>query len=123
MIRAVAMLALGVTISGRITGESGKHTVWVALWDEKTFLNGDPPRGARFDAGVAPAFSFEADAGRWALSAYEDENENGKLDVGMFGPKERSGFSVPFHKWRAPKFEDVVFTAVSDVPDAGVALH
>ena len=121
MTRLLIAFVAAASVSGRVSGFTGTHTVWVALWSPSGFLD-KPAQGLRFDAGVEPAFRFEVDGGRWALSAYEDVNENGVCDQGMFGPKEPTGFSVPFHKWRKPVFEDVAFAAQGDV-DAGVAIH
>ncbi|MBK7865270.1 MAG: DUF2141 domain-containing protein [Archangiaceae bacterium] len=118
----LALLLAGGTLSGQVTGHSGKHTVHVALWEEARFFE-QPAQTARFDAGVTPAFSFTVDGGRYAMSAYEDENENGSLDMGLFGPKERTGFSVPFHKWRKPRFDDVEFTVAGALADAGISIH
>jgi uncharacterized protein (DUF2141 family) len=56
------------------------------------------------------------------LSAFEDVNGNGILDMGTFGPKEPSGFSKAFNAWRAPKFEDVAFTLDRDTANADIAL-
>jgi uncharacterized protein (DUF2141 family) len=120
--RALLALALSATVSGRVTGATGKHTVYVALWSQSGFLD-KPSQGQRFDAGVEPAFSFTVpDGGRWGLSAYEDSNESSELEMGFFGPKEPSGFSVPFKKWRKPRFDDVAFDVPGDV-DAGIAIH
>jgi uncharacterized protein (DUF2141 family) len=124
VIRAVlgVTLAASAVVSGHVAGSSGKHSVYVALWAPTGFLE-KPAQALRFDAGVEPAFAFTvADGGRWAMSAYEDVNENGVLDQGFFGPKEPSGFSVPFKKWRKPTFDDVVFDVLGDV-DAGIAIH
>lgn len=95
-----------VQLSGKVEGGTGKHTVHVALWDAAGFLT-HPVKEVRIAPGEATEFRFAVKPGRWALSAYEDVNENGKLDMGMFGPKEPSGFWRPFHAWRKPRFEDV----------------
>jgi uncharacterized protein (DUF2141 family) len=109
-------------VSGKVTGGSGKHPVLVALWREDGFLKGTPVQRARFEAGTTPEFHFDVAPGRWALSAFEDVNGNGTLDMGMFGPKEPSGFSKAFNAWRAPKFEDVAFTLDRDTANADIAL-
>jgi acyl-CoA reductase-like NAD-dependent aldehyde dehydrogenase/uncharacterized protein (DUF2141 family) len=53
--------------------------------------------------------------GRYAASVYLDENENGKLDSGLFGiPKEPVGASNnPRHRMGPPHFEDCIFTMTS----------
>lgn len=120
----VALLASAarpkVTISGKVLGASGEHPVQVALWKEDGFLD-RPARQIRIDPGADPGFSFEVRPGRWALSAFEDRNENGRLDMGLFGPSEPSGFWHPFHGWHKPKFEEVA--AQVDQDTAGVELR
>lgn len=109
-----------VTLSGRVTGASGTHTVSVALWRADHFLE-LPARAVSIRAGQPTEFSFSVPPGDWALSAFEDVNENGMLDVGMFGPKEPSGFWRPFSGRRKPAFKDVAFTATRDT--AGIDLQ
>ena len=54
----------------------------------------------------------ELPPGRYAVSAYLDENNNGKLDSGLFGiPKEPVGVSNnPPHRMGPPHFQDAAFT-------------
>jgi uncharacterized protein (DUF2141 family) len=108
-------------VSGKVTGGSGKHAILIALWDADGFLK-TPVQRARFEAGAATDFHFDVAPGRWALSSFEDVNGNGVLDMGMFGPKEPSGFFKPFTAWRAPKFEDVAFAVDRDIVNADVSL-
>jgi acyl-CoA reductase-like NAD-dependent aldehyde dehydrogenase/uncharacterized protein (DUF2141 family) len=53
--------------------------------------------------------------GQYAVSIYLDENENGKLDSGIFGiPKEPVGASNnPRSRMGPPRFDDCVFTMTS----------
>jgi uncharacterized protein (DUF2141 family) len=111
-----------VTISGRITSASGNHPIYVALWDSAGFLN-KPVQQVRIEPHSNTAFQFHALAGSWAISAYEDENNNGKLDMGIFGPKEPSGFWRPFHGWHKPRFTEVSSNITADVPNADIELH
>jgi uncharacterized protein (DUF2141 family) len=110
-----------VAITGKVIGASGSHPVYVALWDASGFL-AHPVQQVRFDPGVAPAFRFRVLPGRWAVSAFEDENGNGVLDMGRFGPKEPSGFWRPFHGWRKPRFDDVSVEIDRDTSDADIRL-
>jgi uncharacterized protein (DUF2141 family) len=110
-----------VTISGRVLGGSGEHTIYVALWDEKGFpqhpveqISTDPRQSFEFRFVVAP--------GRWAVSAFEDENGNKILDMGLFGPKEPSGFWRAFHGWHKPRFSEVCASIDHDTPDADIHL-
>jgi uncharacterized protein (DUF2141 family) len=110
-----------ITLSGQVVGATGKHTVYVALWDAGGFLT-HPVQQVRFDPPNSPAFHFQVPPGRWALSAFEDTNGNGVLDFGMFGPKEPSGFWHPFHAWRKPRFDDVAVQLDRDTPNADIKL-
>src|SRR5215472_4511285 len=62
-------------ISGRVTGGSGKHTIYVALWGSEGFLD-KPIKQVRIDPESTPVFHFYVPAGTWAVSAFEDENNN-----------------------------------------------
>ena len=50
--------------------------------------------------------------GEYAISVYQDRNDNGKLDTGLFGiPKEPFGFSNdPKMGFGPPKYKDSAFT-------------
>ncbi len=96
--------------------------MYVALWDASTFLE-KPVQQLKFAAGQKPAFEFHVAPGWWAVSAFEDTNENGTLDMGMFGPKEPSGFWRAFHQWRKPRFADVQSSIDRDTPGADIDLH
>jgi uncharacterized protein (DUF2141 family) len=111
-----------VVISGEVTGASGKHTVYVGLWDRTSFLM-QPVRSLRFDAGRAARFTFTVPKGRWAISAFEDRNENGVLDMGLFGPKEPNGFYRAFHGHHKPRFDEVALDVEQDLPVANIALN
>src|ERR1700691_1290540 len=88
-------------LSGRVLGASGKSVVYVALWQADDFLK-RPVKQIRIEPGAELVFRFEVPAGRWAISAFEDRNGNGVLDMGLFGPKEPSGFSREFKGWHKP---------------------
>ena len=111
-----------VKLSGKVTGASGKHAIYIALWGEASFLR-HPVQQIRIEPGASPQFTFSVPSGRWALSAYEDMNDNKKLDIGMFGPKEPSGFYRAFHAWRKPRFNDVASDIKTDNANADIALH
>jgi uncharacterized protein (DUF2141 family) len=111
-----------ITISGKVSGASGRHSVYIALWDESGFLQ-KPVQQVLIKPGTEPAFQFRVPAGAWSISAYEDTNENGKLDMGIFGPKEPSGFYRPFHQWHKPRFNEVSFRADRDTPGIDIALR
>ncbi len=111
-----------VALSGRILGASGKHPVHVALWRQDAFL-AHPAQEIRLEPGGDLRFRFEVTPGRWAVSAFEDRNGNGVLDMGVFGPREPSGFWHPFHGWHRPRFDDVAAQIDRDTGDADVRLR
>jgi uncharacterized protein (DUF2141 family) len=111
-----------VTISGNIRGVSGNHPIYVALWDSSGFLT-KPSQQIRIESHSAPQFQFHVAPGAWAISVYEDENENGKLDFGIFAPKEPNGFWRPFHGWHKPRFAEVSSTVGSNVTNADIELR
>jgi uncharacterized protein (DUF2141 family) len=108
-------------LSGHIVGASGKSPVYVALWQADGFLQ-RPAQTVRMAAGDDLVFHFDVPAGRWAVSAFEDTNGNGRLDMGGFGPEEPSGFWRPFDAPRAPRFEDVDSLISRDISNADVRL-
>lgn len=109
-------------ISGRVSGGSGKHTIFVALWDSEGFLT-KPVKHVRIDPQAAAVFHFSVPAGMWAVSAFEDENDNGVLDMGRFGPKEPSGFWRAFQGWRKPRFRDVAVSVDHNIDAANITLR
>jgi len=49
-------------------------------------------------------------SGKYAISVFQDVNNNGKLDIGMFGPKEPYGFSNNVRGiLSAPDFQSQLF--------------
>lgn len=109
-------------LSGRLLGASGKSVLYVALWQTDGFLK-RPAQQIRIEPGAERVFHFEVPAGRWAVSAFEDRNGNGILDMGFFGPKEPSGFWRAFSGHRKPRFDEVASVVASDISDADVVLR
>jgi uncharacterized protein (DUF2141 family) len=109
-------------VAGRVLGASGKNAVYVTLWQADGFLT-KPVREIKIEPGAEPVFHFEVIKGRWAVSAYEDRNSNGKLDMWWFGPpKEPSGFWRPFNGHHKPRFEEVASPVDKDILDADITL-
>jgi uncharacterized protein (DUF2141 family) len=109
-------------LSGRVMGASGKSVIYVALWQADGFLV-RPAQTRRIAIGEEAVFHFELPArGRWAISAFEDRNGNGTLDMGTFGPEEPSGFWRPFSAPRRPEFGDVDTLINRDIANANVTL-
>jgi uncharacterized protein (DUF2141 family) len=110
-----------VTISGEITGASGKYPIRVTLWDRADFFK-KPVQELRLEPAKSFRFALKVPAGTWAVSAFEDRNDNGTLDMGLFGPKEPTGFSRIFTAWRQPRFEEVAVAFDRDTDTANIVL-
>src|SRR5882757_8552190 len=87
----------------------GKGTVFVSIWnDEKTFFKKPfVTKSLKADKATLD-FSFDLPQGEYAISIYQDINDNKKLDLGIFNiPKEPVGFGNNFRpKFSAPKYKD-----------------
>ena len=121
-VRGQAPAPVLINLSGNVSGGSGKHVIFVALWQSDGFLK-HPVQQVRIEPHAEPHFQFQVPVGRWAVSAFEDANDNGILDMGAFGPKEPSGFWHPFHKWRKPRFDDVAVQIDRNTADADIKLN
>ena len=108
-------------LSGRVFGASAKNPVYVALWNEDGFLT-KPIEQVRIETNAERSFHFKVHAGRWALSAFEDRNGNGILDMGLFGPHEPSGFWRAFAAHHKPRFDEVASVVERDTPNADIVL-
>jgi uncharacterized protein (DUF2141 family) len=100
---------LTVTVTG---AAQQKGQIAVGLFNAATAFPDTPTVGQRAPAGTQVELVFKnLTPGRYALSAYHDENDNQKLDRGMFGiPKERYGFSRDARgAGGPPEFRDAVF--------------
>ena len=87
----------------------GKGFVVVEIWnDEKTFFK-KPflTKSSKADSQTLE-FSFELPITEYAISVYQDINDNKQLDLGVFHiPKEPIGFGNNFGpKFSAPKYKD-----------------
>ena len=111
-----------VRVSGEVIGASGQHTIYVLLWDVQGFLV-NPVQQLQIRPGGRPHFEFVVAPGRWAVGAYEDRNENAKLDMGLLGPKEPNGFWRQFKGWHKSRFDEVAETVEHDLLDANVNLR
>jgi uncharacterized protein (DUF2141 family) len=120
-VRGDAQSPTTFVVSGSIRGASGAHTIHVAVWNAEGFLT-TPVQETAFVAARDVMYAFRVPAGRWAISAFEDLNENGVLDRGVFGPKEPTGFVVPFRSHRRPRFVDVAMEIDHDIGGADIVL-
>jgi len=101
------------------------------LVDEENFMQDreDPPFALIIQlddsttaAGQA-AFSFEnVPAGKWAVIAFQDVNDNSTLDMGLLGPKEPYGFSNNYRpRFGPPRFKRVSFEVDRNMDD--ILIH
>ena len=109
-------------LSGRVTGGTRNHVVYISLWQANGFLT-QPSQVVRIEPGKQPVFRFDVEGGRWTISAFEDSNGNGVLDMGTFGPTEPGGFWRDFTEWHKPKFDDVASIVDRDTTTADIQLR
>jgi uncharacterized protein (DUF2141 family) len=117
---AAAAADLTIEVDGAV---SDKGMVRVAVFDAAAEFPGKPTHGQRIKADGAKGVVVFRDLppGRYAVSAFHDENDNEKLDRGMFGiPKERYGFSQDARGGAGgpPEFRD----AAVELPAAGTRV-
>jgi len=70
------------------------------------------------------AFAFkDVPAGAYTIFCYQDVNNNGKLDEGMFGPKEPHGTYIGEKGgFGPPKFEEIKFDIKQDMINIAITL-
>ncbi len=75
-------------------------------------------------AQKSAAFTFkDVPAGAYAIFCYQDVNNNGKLDEGMFGPKEPHGtYLAEKGGFGPPKFDEIKFDIKQDTTDIAMTL-
>ncbi len=116
------------TISGVITNyKPGKH-IYLALYasqedfntrnfTDKAWLKKDelPPDSIQYTfSGVK--------TGYYIIAGYQDCNDDGKLNIGMFGPTEPFRIYKPRYGMFRPKFSKCKFFVNSDIDTAHMAL-
>ena len=92
----------------------------MALWQADGFLR-HPVQQHKIAAGSDPVFDFEVPTGL-GPQLFEDRNDNGVLDMGMFGPKEPSGFWRPFNGHHKPRFDEVSSDIDKDISNIEIEL-
>lgn len=114
---------IGAAVAAELTVEvdgasSEKGLIAVAVFDTAEDFPGKMLHGIRapIAGGKGIAVFKDLPPGRYAISAYHDENENKKLDRGLFGiPKERYGFSQDARGVGGPpEFRDAAFELPAD---------
>jgi uncharacterized protein (DUF2141 family) len=107
-----------------MTGLRNDHgTARCALHDKPEAFPRKPAQAvastnAPIKGGVATCVFSGARAGAYAISAFHDENDNGKLDLGLFGPTEGWAASNDARGAFGPTFADARF----DYPGGALGL-
>jgi len=115
------------TVSGFVTGCSSKHSIHVSLYDENSFQDMTAIQESIYEPTESEEckvpFTLNIPKGSYTIAAFEDENNNKKLDFFFFIPKEPSGFFRAFSGMSAPKFEKLKFDVGGDFVGADVELQ
>lgn len=103
---------VNVTFTG-LTPESS--TLYIGIYDRENEFMGDKVHyiaEVRVKNSTLKWTCNDLAPGKYALTVYQDVNNNGKMDKGMFGaPKEPYGFSCnPVIAFKAPTFNDCAFS-------------
>jgi len=124
---ALPSMASAATVEVRVSGVSaGKGRVNVALCDKERFLKQCTYSGSvRAETAEAVVTVRDVPPGTWAVLAYQDENDNGKLDRNVIGiPSENYGFSRGARgKFGPPSFEDAAIEVRDGTANATVKLQ
>ena len=115
------------TVSGFVTGCSSKHSIHISLYDETSFKDMTAIQENIYEPTESEEckvpFTLNTPKGSYTIAAFEDENNNKKLDFFFFIPKEPSGFFRTFSGMSAPKFEKLKFDVDGDFVGADVELQ
>ena len=126
---ATIPLALNATSGARLTvtlegGKPGEGEFVVGLFDAEESWLKDVVREARVavDEEGRAVVSFEGlPTGMFAISSYQDRNENGKIDTFLGIPREPYAFSNDARSMFGPaKFKDAAFEIGADDQDLAI---
>ncbi len=112
---AAAARAEGGTVTFTMNGlRNEKGAVICALFDKDEPFPRKPALAvgaarAVIKGGTASCVFSGVAPGAYAISGYHDENDNGKFDVGVFGPTEGWAASNDARGFLGPKFKDARF--------------
>ena len=101
------------TVSGFVTGCSSKHSTAI----KESIYEPTPSEECKMP------FTLNVPKGSYTIAAFEDENNNKKLDTFFFVPTEPTGFFQKFSGMSAPKFENIKFDVDGDFVGADVELQ
>ncbi|QGZ40975.1 uncharacterized protein (DUF2141 family) [Pseudoduganella flava] len=117
--------ASAATIEVNVANVAGKGKVSVAVCDREHFLkqcahNASVPA----QAGSTTVTVADVPAGTWAILAYEDANDNGKLDRTLGIPTENWGMSRDAKaNFGPPKFDNAAIEVKDDKMVVPIKLH
>jgi len=115
------------TVSGFVTGCSSKHSIHVSLYDKNSFQDMTAIQESIYEPTeneeCKVPFTLNIPKGSYTIAAFEDKNNNKKLDFFFFIPREPSGFFRAFSGMSAPKFEKLKFDVDADFVGADVELQ
>lgn len=85
--------------------------IFVSVFSEKEFLEKSIQTKSVVVSGSKVIVEFDLPPGEYAVSTYQDENNNGKLDRYIIGkPKEPYGFSNNVKPFGPPSYKSCKFT-------------
>ncbi|GGY93376.1 DUF2141 domain-containing protein [Pseudoduganella plicata] len=126
LLLALGAQAAAATVEVRVSAVGPKGKVNVAVCDRERFL-----KECAYSASVAaqPGTTTvtvsNVPPGTWVVLAYQDENDNGKLDRNLIGiPSENYGFSRDAAgRFGPPKFDDAAIEVSGQTTIAAIKLH
>ena len=114
-------------MTGFVTGCSSKHPIHIILYDETSFKDWTAIEESIYEPTESEEckvpFTLNIPNGSYTIAAFEDENNNKKLDTFFFVPTEPTGFFQKFSGMSAPKFENIKFDVDGDFVGADVELQ
>jgi uncharacterized protein (DUF2141 family) len=123
---ALSAGATAATVEVRVSAVGPKGKVNVAVCDRERFL-----KDCAYSASAAPqpgtttVTVADVPPGTWAVLAYQDENDNGKLDRNLIGiPSEKYGFSRDAAgRFGPPKFDEAAIEVGDQTAITSIKLH
>jgi uncharacterized protein (DUF2141 family) len=95
----------------------GRGSIRVGIYNSKeTFFKKPFASGTAKPCSTTVELSFAIPDGEYAVAGYQDLNDNGELDRGLFNlPKEPYGLSNNFRPtWSAPSYDDCKFKVTQE---------
>jgi uncharacterized protein (DUF2141 family) len=105
-----------------------RGAILAALYDSETSFMQQPLARATFKLKATPgevSYVFhDLPPGKYALAAFHDENDNGRLDKNLLGiPKEGYGFSNSSASLGPPRFSQAAFEFNGTTQTITITLH